>query len=235
MGRGRRPDPRKRKVAHASSTYLEVPNKTKAGGWKAGEVYGLYCHHVGNTKPCADDVTNGGLECSYCKLGIDQVFRAYLPLWDRDYNLRHVLIGQDVFEAADRIPFRHTMTLSRALASRAPLVVNDEPLFVRLLPDGPPWNAPVDMLTICLTLWNDDPITQWLKLEKLPTAVEKGNEQLKSNGEKFGPMTAAAARRFAPPVKPEEPSSVDDAAREALRKMVASAKPSGNGSHKPKG
>lgn len=233
MGTGRRPDPRRKKITHAHSTYMEVPNKTKHGGWKAGELYGLYCHHVGHTKPCADDVTNGALKCQYCEAGFNSEFRAYLPLWDREYQLRHVLIGEDFFEAADRIPFRGVVTLSRDASKRSPLRVSDEAMMVRLLPDGPPWDKPVNMLAICLTLWKDDALARWMSIPQPTTPAEKKATPTRSDGQPFSPMTAAAARRFAPPAKAPEPSLLGDAGDAVLRNAVA-GKPSTNGHHKRK-
>lgn len=232
MGRGRRPDPQKRKTVHQHSEYLAVDNKTKAGGWKAGEVYGLYCHHVGHTKPCVDDVTQGGLKCSLCEAGFDQVFRAYMPLWDREYQLRHVLVGEDFFEAADRIPFRHPLTLSRAASKRAPLRVSDEPMMVRLLPDGPPWDKPVNMLAVCLTLWKDDALSRWCMLDKTPTVSDTAVSPTKSDGKPFSPMTAAAARRFAAPPTVEGVDKALDDVQKRLLQRAAKTKAGTNGSGK---
>ena len=233
MARGRRPDPSRRKSCHQHSETLSVPNKTKAGGWKAGDLYGLYCHHVGHTKPCFDDITRGGLECSYCKAGFDQVYRAYMPLWDREYQLRHVLIGEDFFEAADRIPFRHPVTLSRDASKRAPLRVSDEPMMVRLLPDGPPWNQPVDMLAICLTLWKDDNLSRWMMLDKTPKQNRGALPADTGQGDGLKTEYKAAARRWAPPAN-NEPHAIGDVANEATKKAIEASQPSSNGKHKLK-
>ena len=237
MATGRKPDPRKRKTVHQHSEYLPVPNKTKAGGWKAGEVYGLYCHHAGHTRPCLDDVTKGALECPLCTARFDLIYRAYMPLWDREYQLRHVLIGEDFFEAADRIPFRHPLTLARDANKRSPLRVSDEPMMVRVLPDGPPWDKPVDMLSICLTLWKDDVLSKWMVGNRAALEDVKKETPLKSDGRPFGPMTAAAARRFAPPPTVESAEVALDEVTARLKKKAAGMKPStnGNGKHGTEG
>lgn len=234
MAKGQRPDPRKRKSVHAHSTYLEVKNGTKVGGWKAGELYGCYAHHVGHTKPCVDSITEGALKCTLCEAGFPQVFRAYLPLWDREYQLRHVLIGEEFFEATDRIAFRHPLTLSRVASMRSPLKCSDEPMMVRALPDGSPWDKEVEMLSVCLTIWKDETLARWVNLDKSIKASDNPLSLKKSDGKPFSPEYQAAARRAEQLAKASEPPLLADPVNRLIT-HVAETTHNGNGKPKPKG
>ena len=146
--------------------------------------------------------------------------------------MRHVLIGEDMFEAVDRIPFRHPLTLSRKASMRSPLTVSDEPMMVRAVPESTPWDKPVNMLAICLTLWKDDDLSRWFAIDRAEAMREASEPPLKSDGKPFSPPYAAAARRYAPPVKPEATRPASD---EVDRLLKHAHEASVNGKPKPKG
>jgi len=163
MSRGKKPDPRKQKTGSLYASYMRVANGQQERAYKAGELYGCNGHRTDTHQPCARDITDGELSCPYCSAGLDIVWRGFVPLWDRDWSLRYVLIGQDHLESTDQIPWRAQVTVSRAKNPISPLVVREEQCLTRALPAKPPWSAEVDMLAICLTLWQHDALTQWFR------------------------------------------------------------------------
>ena len=174
MATGKKPDPRKRKNAHPHASGLTVLNGEKFGTWKGGEIHGIYGHRTHATKPCLDSVTNGELVCPYCQAEIPLVFRAYVPLFDVNWAVRFVIIGEPIYEAVDAIPFRTQVLVSRHKNPNSPLIVRELTTMTRELPDRAPWDAPVDMLRICLTLWDTPALTAWYaKNPPAPVAVPK--------------------------------------------------------------
>jgi len=182
MATGSRPDPKKGRTRHPHASNFKVPNGTKDHGYVAGELFGCYGHRTHAQQPCVDDVTHGALKCPYCSSGMDQVWRGYLPLWDRDWTLRYALIGEDIFESVDSVKHGEQVELSRAKNPISPLIVRPGVGLVRKLPDKAPWSVPVRMLDICLTLWQCDALTQWFirNPDQVPTV--NAPEPVKSNG-----------------------------------------------------
>lgn len=200
MATGRRPDPRRRKSSHAHASYLKCLCGESHPGWKAGEIYGCYGHRTAAQQPCVSDITNDEMECPFCKSGLIPEWRGYVPLWDRDWVLRYVLIGEDVFESADSIPFRSRITVWRHKNPISPLVVRPEekPVLLRELPERAPWAEPVNMQDICLTLWKNEALARWVLADRLkkPLPVEKPK---RSDKKPFSPMTEAGAKKYSPP------------------------------------
>lgn len=163
MATGKRPDPKRRKTAHPHASFLATKCGEKHPAYKAGEMYGCYTHRTFAAQPCCADITGGALECPYCLSGLDADWRGYVPLWDRDWALWYVLIGEAYFESVDVIPFHATVEVSRARNPISPLVVRQEQTMLRQLPARSPWKDDVNMLAICLTLWKCAPLTKWVE------------------------------------------------------------------------
>lgn len=232
MATGRKPDPRRRKTAHVHASYLKCSNGESHPGWKAGEVFGCYGHRTAAQQPCLSDLTDDAMPCPFCTSGLAPVWRGYVPLWDRDWTLRYVLIGEDVFESVDSIPFRGRLTVCRAKNPISPLVVRPEekPVLLRELPERAPWVTPIDMLSVCLTLWKHPGLTAWVEANRAqkPAEVEKPK---RSDKKPFSPMMEAPARRFTPVEKPKaEPESVDNPLAEVFGRIASK-----NGKHFKKG
>jgi hypothetical protein len=172
MATGKRPDPARRKTLHPHSTAFKVPCGTKDSGYKAGELYGCYTHRTFAAQPCVADITNGALQCPLCAANVNCEWRGYVPIWDRDFTLRHVLIGEAYFESVDAIPFHAQVTLSRAKNPISPLVIREEPSTFRALPNKSPWNCEVCMMAVCLTLWKNDALTKWCEANQ-PLALRR--------------------------------------------------------------
>src|SRR5262245_26285969 len=163
MSTGSRPEKGSLEKRTVHATYLKVPNGGMECGYKAGEMHGVVGHRTHAHQPCVRDITKGKLECPYCAAGLQPVWRGYVPLWDRDWTLRYVLIGKEYFETVDVIPHRSQLVLTRAKNPISPIVIRQELKLVRNLPDKEPWSSPVDMEEICLTLWKNAELEQWVR------------------------------------------------------------------------
>ena len=229
MSAGKKPDPRRRKTSTPRSTNFKVPNGTKELGYKAGEVYGCYGHRVHAHQPCLHELTDGELQCPLCTARIDLVWRGYVPIWDRDFTLRHALIGEDYFESVDMIPFRAQLILSRDKTPISPLVIRagDVATF-RQLPEKAPWNVPIDMFAVCRVLWKSAEVDAWF-------AATNGR-QLDTVGDAkpldpatMNPMIRKAADRAN---RMSDPNSANARTIDQWRKTGQLPAPSTNGKHK---
>jgi hypothetical protein len=229
MATGKRPQKKTGGMRHAHAQYLTVKNGEKHTCTKAGEIFGCPGHRTYAHQPCPFALTDGALQCAFCAAGVETVFRAYVPMWDLDWALRYVLIGEDIFDSVDAIPFRSPVHCLRAKNPIAPLIVRQVVSQEREPPDREPWNKPVNMLAVCLTLWKDGPLMKWFEKECQETNSDNGLSLLKSDGQPFGAMTAAAARRFAPPATKEAVHPVDG---EIARLVNHAKRVSGNGNGK---
>lgn len=167
MASGKKPDPRRKKTHAPHSTYMKVENGKKIGAWMAGELYGCYAHRTYATQPCIANITDDALPCPLCAGGLIPEWRGYVPLWDVDWTLKHVLINEEYYESVNAIPFRAKVSVSRAKNPISPLVVREEVMLTRELPAGSPWTCPVVMLPICLTLWKQPELTRWCEANRL--------------------------------------------------------------------
>lgn len=233
MASGKKPDPRRKKNVAPHSTYLKVECGKKVGAYSAGEVFGCYSHRTFATLPCVANLTDDALKCPYCEASMEPTWRGWVPLWDSDWVLRHVLIGEEILESVDAIPHRAKVSVSRAKNPISPLIVREEVAVTRELPNTCPWRDPVDMLAVCLVLWNLPELTRWMETHRqappAPTPLPKG-VALKSDGKPFSPSMQAAAKRYGGPL-PEAADVVYDAAVNRLAKNAKNLKPSENGKH----
>ena len=236
MATGSRPDPQKRRTPFIHSSYLEVGNGKKEAGYIAGPIHGCYGHHHGAHKPCLFLVTEGELQCPYCSPSNDPIWRGYVPVWDRNWTLRHVLIGEEYFPSVEMIPHRAQVTLHRHKNPISPLVIEQQVSLTRELPDRSPWSAEVNTLAICLTLWKIHSLSEWYKANphKLAAAEETEKRAKLSAEEKDRrPLERLAAAQ----------QKADREAEEQKARILRTAQsvfkpaPNGNGAYKgpPKG
>lgn len=173
MAKGKKPDPSKKKICQTHATYLKVPPGKKEPGYKAGEMYGCYGHRTHANQPCVFDMTDGVLQCPYCGAGLTAEWRGYVPVWDRDWTLRYVLVNEEYFFTVDAIAIGAQVVMSRAVNPISPLVIREENCLTRKLPDHEPYNKPVDMLSICQLLWKNEPLNRWFSSQKISGEMEQ--------------------------------------------------------------
>lgn len=232
MATGKQPRKKKTDAQRLYSRTLKVPCGTEERGYMAGTPHGVNGHRTHAHQPCLADYTDGELQCPYCAAGLETIWRAYVPIWDRDWSLRHALIGQDIAESVDAIPHGHQVRITRAKNPISPLVIRAEQCLTRALPTHAPYSAPVDVELICLTLWKCDALDQWVlsrRAKGLPTARPA---PLKSDGKEFTPMLRGAAQRYAAPAEPVDLDKDYEAVAARLRATAAKKEPSTNGKRK---
>ncbi len=231
MATGKRPDPQKRKKAHQHATYLTVKNGERHPAYLAGELYGCYTHRTYAAQPCHSDITEGELQCPYCAAGMVPEWRGYVPLWDRDWTLRYALIGEDYYATVDAIAHHAQVVVSRAKNPISPLVIREEVLLTRQLPQTSPWRDAVLMLPICLTLWKCDPLTQWCQSRKLLAMGTATPAPAAPKGIPAAPKVSAIVTPYSAPG--EGATEVQyDAVVNRLKKNKDRLAPSTNGAHK---
>lgn len=235
MSTGKKPKgtPGEKKVPH--STYFEVRNGCADCGYKAGEVHGVIGHYIDTHKPCLFEYTDGELQCKYCACDVEKIWRGYIALWDRDWMLRYALICQEHLESVDQIQVGLMVKLTRHKNPISPLVIRAEPCLERQLPGKPPYNQPVDTELLCLRLWQDAALEEWVRQKRLKTntTLPKGVAVDKDN-RPFAPGTQAAAKRAGAKVTTEKAANdALDATLEKLKRRAAvlGAVPSTNGKH----
>lgn len=161
MATGRKPASGRKKTNQPHATNLKVPNGGKEAAYKAGEMHGVNGHRTHAHQPCVWDISEGELKCPYCEAGLDLVWRGYVPLWDRDWTLRYVLVNDEYLYSVDAIPIRAQVVVSRAKNPISPIVVREEKHGFKALPDTPPFNVDVCMRDICLLLWKNELLNRW--------------------------------------------------------------------------
>lgn len=161
MPRGKAPDPRKRKTRHPDAQNFKIPNGKEEAAHLAGEMYGCETHRTDTSKPCVQAITEGKLRCPYCADGLESVWRGYVPLWDRDWALRYALIGKTIYDSVAVIEVGAQVVVSRAKNPISPLIVREQNHTLRSLPKRSPWSEPIEMIEVCLTLWQHEALANW--------------------------------------------------------------------------
>ena len=232
MATGRKPPQNGKTGARPHASYLRVGCGQSARAYVAGEMHGVTGHRTHGHQPCLSDYTDGAMQCPFCAAGLEQVWRAYVPVWDVDWALRYVLIGKDIAESVDVIERGEQVTISRARNPISPLIVRHAPGLMRELPRRAPWETAVDMEAICLMLWGNDALSQWASKRGRAVRQADAPEVLRSDGKPFTPMLRGGAKRYAPPTDPQPADAAYDAVTARLKGSAARLKPSKNGTHK---
>ncbi len=194
-------------------------------------MYGCYGHRVHAHQPCLFRLTKGELNCKLCAANIALEWRGYVPIWDRDFTLRHALISEDYHESVDMIPFRAQVILTRDKPRMSPLVIRAGDIATfRSLPEKLPWSKEIDMYAVARVLWKNAEVDAWYS--------STSGRQLSAVGEAnpldvadMSPMIRAAAGRAN---RMSDPASVNARAIDQWRKSGEVPEPSGNGHHKKK-
>jgi hypothetical protein len=233
MASGKKPDPRRKKNVAPYSAYLKVECGKKFGGYSAGEFYGCYAHRTYATQPCVANITDDEMQCPYCVSGMEPEWRAWVPFWDSDWILKHVLIGEEIAPSVDAIPFRAKISISRAKNPISPLIVREEVAVFRELPATAPWLQPVNMLSVCLVLWKNAELTRWVE-KHAPKPIEKEAPVLVCKGKKIVLPPAPPALVLGEYKGPANGASQDMGLGEALQRIKSIEKKNSGKGAEPK-
>lgn len=231
MSTGQPPKKRASENKTPHATNFKVENGKQRPAYIAGPLHGVPGHRTHAHQPCLRLVTDGALECPYCTAGLDEVWRGYVPLWDRDWVLHYALIGEEYYPTLCTMKRGDQVMVSRAKSSKAPLVIHAETSFVRGLPEDAPHNADVSALALCLRLWQIDALTLWYQRK---AAIGDGPAKAKVIAAKPVNRIASEVDRLNKHVLLG--AAVDEWREEGKGQLPPVAPPSSNGHHKkPKG
>lgn len=222
-----------------SFSYYGVPSGTKSsfGAWLAGPVYWAQAHEhtkaAPGTKPCLDWMTDGALRCPRCRPHTVPTWIGWVPLYrEEDHKPILVLIHESAMDLVAGLSYPVRVLVGRCDDTSSVFVKRAESQ-IAFKTENDQRKCPVDLTANLLTMWALPQLDEWLMLQRHEARSEA---PVKSDGEPFGPMTAAAAQKYAAPADDGGPSAETfDAVRERLRNRAADLKPSVNGKHKPKG
>lgn len=235
MATGKKPDPSKRKCIAPHSNYFKCDNGKKLGAYMAGELYGCETHRTFATQPCVASISDNALPCLMCHGGMVPEWRGYVPLWDCDWTLHHALINRDYFDTVDAIPHRAKVSVSRAKNPISPLVIRDEPMLVRELPNRAPWNEKVDMLAVCLTLWKNPDLTRWCEanIAKVPAVIEEKKDTRAASAATAKKVPAAAVVKpySGATSPPDTAETIQETGTRIMKRLNERRSSNGNGKH----
>jgi hypothetical protein len=235
MAKGKPPDPRKKKIQQTHATYLPVASGAKEPGYKAGELFGCYGHRTSANQPCVFDITDGALQCPFCAANMDPVWRGYVPVWDRDWALRYVLVNEEYFVSVDAIPVGAQVLILRGKNKISPLVIRQEVCLTRPLPDQAPFNKPVNMFAVCQLLWKNAALNKWAAEQDargLVADVAKVVEAPKPVAEKFAKSPIERLKE-AEEKHLREQAEQEEHAGEIMNRLLKPARNGKNPFHKP--
>lgn len=188
------------------------------------------------SKPCLTWATKSALPCRFCFAGKCPCEFGYLPVYRaQDYKPMFVIVYSEEREWVEQCKLHKRVQIGREYEAGARLWVrlatNQEPEFQTTLPYRKCAQELEDSL---LAVWGMPELVAFLKCGTSDNALSLAKpEPLTSTGEKFGPMTKAAAQKYAPPDDDQRlvGGSVD-AIQQRLAMNSETLKPSSNGHHK---
>lgn len=189
------------------------------------------------SKPCLHWMTKGALPCRFCTGHKTPCQLGYVPLWRAvDSRPLFVIVYGEEREHVERLRLHERVCVGREKDKGARIWVRrtmeQEPRFQTALLRR---MREQDITKSLLRIWKLPELVAWFfSVSDTGVSLPPG-VVVKSNGEPFGPMTEAAARRFGASDETETESAAlfDDAGRRMLERVQKDGvKP--NGKHKPK-
>lgn len=214
--------------------YVKTFHGTNWHAWLAGPAHWFSCHTKGKTKPCLNEMTGGELTCERCALAHAVEVVGYVPLWrETDSKPVMVIVHEYTREVVDALKVHQRVTIGRGDEKSDGVYVvpalKPEPRFHTTLPEK---MRPADLTETLLKVWGIPELATWYRqTEGQAPAPAPVPTPKKSDGKAFGPMHAAAARRYTGPAEPVA-ADLDDLMNRIKHK--ASVLPSTNGKHDPK-
>lgn len=164
--------------------HQNVRNKENWIGYSGGRCHWYWCHEVGKkTKPCLTKVTDGELDCPWCRVMNERRVFGYQPLFRAlDSKPVHVRVADGCRDQIDKLRFHE-----RVQVGRGP-VVGDVVYVLRLSEQTPlfqttdPFKShPVDLTRSLLRMWGIAELIQWYNLTEAMAVPEPKKEEPKSD------------------------------------------------------
>lgn len=161
MSISKEPKAAPKKGGHHHWDYLPVENGKSEVAYLAGPTCGVYVHDGQPSKPCRREMTDSELVCPYCETGDEPRWKGYVPLYDRDYQRRLLLISQGVRESVKEINHLDQVRCSRAKSSKASVIIRAETWTPKQCPRGDGRDVPADIEPVLFTIWKDAVLREW--------------------------------------------------------------------------
>jgi len=224
-------------VPYTHFKYVGTPKRARWQAWVAGPCQWVMGHSKPPSKPCLDRMTCGALLCTRCAKGHEARKMGYQPLYRHSDTKPVVVIVYEEEELFTREFALHQMvTVGREGDDSDSVflrpVIGQYPKYQTTLFER---TRAVDCTDSLLTMWALPEWTAWVKgsyVPVRPTPTPAAAPLFKSDGDEFGPMNAAAARRYAAPPAVESGSLAE--AMAPMLDRVKAQEASSNGKHKPK-
>lgn len=141
--------------------YLDVPCGGSAVGFMGGRYVGVWCHTVHKrSKPCRLRMSEGALSCPHCSR-LELVWRGYVPIYDREYVWRFVVINADYRESVGEIERFTQVKMFRGKQATAPIVIRAENWRTLAIPRSTDRTAEPELVPALLRMWKDDELSAW--------------------------------------------------------------------------
>lgn len=155
MSTGFRPEPSERKQSVGRWLYLPIANGASVGAYTAGPIALAPTHYVNQTRPCRAKMSHAKLVCPFCETHQEVTWRGYVPLYDRDFVRRFVLISLDYLEAAELVELHQQVKCVRGKNKRDAVIVRGEQWTPTALPVTQERRDPQDIWPFLLRMWKD--------------------------------------------------------------------------------
>ena len=141
--------------------------------WSAGPMVWVDGHWLGSQKPCSLILTQGQVECKYCRDKVREKSMGYLPLYDKDLRQIVVGVGVDYQTVAERLNLHEPVKISKGRRDNDPVVVQRHVWTeMRCFVSGRQMN-PIDLEPWCLNLWKWPELTEWFRANPSTPASDK--------------------------------------------------------------
>ena len=122
-------------------------------GYKAGKLFGCYCHYIGRSVPCYADITDEAMSCPFCTLRPRVDWLGYCPMWMDTGRPVFVIVRADQKERWEKIPFKGAVRVRRGKEYHAPIILDPLPKVEKYQTERIDRLNPVDILPSLFTLW----------------------------------------------------------------------------------
>lgn len=209
--------------------------KNTFGAWLAGDPYWALAHEhtkaTPGTKPCLEWLTDGAVPCPRCRPQVRPVWIGWVPLYrEIDHKPIMVIVHESVMDLLAGLGYPTHVLVGRVDENSSVFVKRSDNA-VSFATGNQQRKCAVDITADLLTMWGIPALERWLLDQRRPAA----GPALKSTGEPFSAMTAAAAERYgdqggAAKLADDEYRAVQNRVMEHMGNVDAQK----NGKHKPK-
>jgi hypothetical protein len=170
-------------------------------------------------------MTDSELVCPYCESGDEPRWKGYVPLYDRDYQRRFLLISQGVRESVKEIEHLQPVRCTRAKSSKASVVIRLDWWTTKACPRGDGRDVEADIEPVLFTIWKDAVLREWWirkEMEKISVQPVVVSDKPVSLAPIAKAKRTAKDRMIQPPPKVEAaPKPSDQAAYDATLASLA--------------